>query len=199
MESWSQALLTFILLYRYIAIFIICLLGALALPIPSGTSILMSFFFAAQGYMDPMFVALSSILGLVCGDVIGYYVSRQYGEHVLKKIGFEAFFRSDKMTRLESRIAHHAFLTVGCSRFVTTLSPFVNIVAGISKMPFRSFLLADIVGESAEVSLNYVLGTFFGDYWSDASSVLGRVGLIVVIALFLIGLTAWKWFTRKRR
>ena len=70
MSGLVSLLLSYVLIYKYLAIFIITYLGALAFPLPSGTVVAASAAFAIQGYLNFPLVLFIGILGNVTGDMI---------------------------------------------------------------------------------------------------------------------------------
>lgn len=197
MDSLLHPLLTFVLLYKYAAIFLILFFGALAAPIPSGAILLASFFFAAQGYMDSTFVALSGYAGYVAGDMAGYWFARAWGKELLTKIGLGRFLNSAGFTSLEAKIANHPVSTIFLSRFATTVSPIVNVMSGLSEMTFLTFILVDLFGEACEVGVNYAVGVLFGDNWASVSSALGKIGIIILAVTVLVVVILWKRWSRR--
>ena len=63
MASLVGSLLSFVLLYKYAALFLITFVAAVAAPIPSGAVMVASFVFAGQGYMNTAAVALTATIG----------------------------------------------------------------------------------------------------------------------------------------
>jgi membrane-associated protein len=65
---------------------------------------------------------------------------------------------------------------------------FAPIVAGIVKMPFGTFMLANIAGAAAWVGSLVSLGYFLGKVWPDAEHYLGYIilGLIILTAIPVI-------------
>lgn len=197
MDAISQSLLTFLLLYKYTALFLITFVAALAVPIPSGAITVAAFFFASQGYMSTPLVALANVAGNVAGDWVGYWLSRLYGKKVLRKIGLGRVIDSVAVRALDKRIAEHPWITIFVTRFATAITPLANLVAGMAPLPWRTFMLADILGEASETGLNLVYGIVFGSSWTYFSSLTGKIGLIVVIVVALIILIYWKKFWRR--
>ncbi len=186
MDTLLSPFLALILLYKYVAIFGFTFLGALALPIPSGATLLASFALASQGYLDPTLVTVAGLSGYIIGDCVGFFLARRYGTTILTKVGFGRLMKTRLFRRAETGIVTHPISTVFISRFATTVSPYVNVMAGISRMPFRTFALAVIVGESGEVALNYFGGSIFGETWEFLVNLFGISGLVFILILLLI-------------
>lgn len=192
MSSILQSLLTFVLLYKYAAIFVLTFLASIAFPIPSGAMASAAFFFATQGYMSAPLIALTSVAGNIAGDLLTFWFVRRYGVGLVQKIGFGRVLEAAAVKNIEAKIVKHPVITVFVSRITTSVTPLVNVVVGFSKMPFRIFAIAAIVGEIAEVGVNYVYGTFFGNEIVYVSQVVGLSGILLLALAGLVIVLVWK-------
>lgn len=198
MDALIHSLLSFVLLYKYAAIFIIMFLGALALPIPSSTILLASFVFGSQGYMNPWLVAAAGVGGYTAGDASGYLLAKRFGKEVLHTIGFGRLFEAKWFVHLEKMIAAYPRASIFWSRFITTISPAGNVLAAFAGISFWTFIAFDLAGQICEVALFYVGGTLFADQWAQLGNVLSRFGIFLSIACVLGVLLVWHG-RRKRR
>ena len=197
MEALIQSILTFVLVYKYAAIFLITFLGAIALPLPVTTMLVASGYFATEEYFSFWYVFLAGFLGNVVGDSLGYWLARRYGEPVLNKIGFRTFLRSDGFLAIEQRLRDHPFVTIFVSRFTSALTPFVNILAGMARIPYKSFLLIDLLGEAAYTLLMCSLGYLFGSQWMEIESVFGNISTLLAVLIILSIVFIWR--NRRKR
>ncbi len=191
-----QWLLTFVLLYKYAAIFVIAFLSALILPLPAGSVLIASAFFALQGYFNLSAVIVAGFIGNVAGDNVGYWLARNYGKPILVKLKLGNFLKSHGFKVLEGKINQHPISTVFFSRFVNNLDPLVNLMAGLAKMPYRSFLATDVVGEIIDVGSLCLCGVLFDSNWEYLQRVLGRFSWIALILVVLVIMLAWSHLRR---
>ena len=193
-----NSLLPYVLLYKYVAIFVITFLGAIALPLPSGSVLMAAAFFATQGYMNFYFVLLTGVAGNMAGDSSGYWISRGYGRRFLSKISlFKRILDSDSFKYVETQISRHPFVTVFLSRSMTSVAPAVNILAGFGKMKYLVYLLFEGLGEVAEVSVFCLIGYFFGKNWQQFDQLGGKFW-IVILSGIVFSFFFWKFLTRKK-
>lgn len=192
MAGLLQSLLTFILLYKYGAIFALTFLASMAVPIPSGAVTVAAFFFATQGYMSAPLIFAASTVGNVLGDVLTFWLTRRYGRHFMRRIGFGRLLDASIVQKLEAQIDKHPTSTVFISRLTTAVTPLVNVLVGFTKMPFRLFAGAAILGEAAETGISFIYGTFFGNQLAYIFQIGGMTGMIVLVLAFLLALLLWK-------
>ena len=86
----------------------------------------------------------------------------------------------------------HGARTVFIARFIFPFPPVVpNLPAGMSELPWRTYLFYDLLG-SAAYSTTYVLpGYFFGKQWKRMAAWLGPYAfclIITAIVLIVLGL-----------
>lgn len=188
-------LLSYVLLYKYLAIFVITFFGAFALPLPSGSVLMAASAFAIQGYMSFPLVLLTGIAGNMAGDNSGYWLVRRYGIPVLTKLHLKRFFSQNRLDGARDQIDRHPILTIYFSRFMTGIAPAVNVVAGITDLPYKRYLLFECLGEITECSFFCFIGYIFGSNWEYVSELGGKSWIIVVAGMlttFMVGSMIFK-------
>jgi len=165
MPDLISTLISYVLLYKYLAIFAITFLGALALPLPSGTMIIASVAFSMQGYLSAPLIVIVGILGNVMGDNAGYWLARRYGVKALLWLGMKKLVNSEKYQNINEEISRHPILTIYFSRFMTGVAPTVNVICGLTGLNYRRYLTFELLGEFMEVSFFALLGYILGVNW----------------------------------
>lgn len=186
MGALVASFLSFILLYKYVALFIVMFVAALVFPLPSSTSLIAASAFSSQGYLNFYLVLLVGISANIIGDNIGFFLARKFGRNILKHRFFRRLGMSPKLAALENYIQEHPRSTVFFSRFLTEIGPLVNLLAGLSKIPYRQYLLYEASGEIVDVFLYAVAGFVFADKWELAASLFSRSYFVVIAFLVLV-------------
>jgi len=188
-------LLSYVLLYKYPAIFVITFFGAFALPLPSGSVLMAASAFSVQGYMSFPLVLLTGIAGNMAGDSSGYWLVRRYGVTVLEKIHLKRFFSQVRLDGARNQIDKHPILTIYFSRFMTGIAPAVNVVCGITGLPYKRFLLFECLGEITECAMFCFIGFVFGSNWEYVSQLSGGFWIIIlagILTTFMVGRMIFK-------
>ncbi len=81
MDYLLAALLSYLLLYKYVAVSVVSFLAGLILPLPSNALLLAAGAFASQGYISATAVFFFALVSNVLGDSLGYALTR-FGERV---------------------------------------------------------------------------------------------------------------------
>ncbi len=192
-----HAILPYLLLYKYWAIFMITLVAALAFPIPPGTLLMASAAFASQGYLSFFWVVAIGSLGNIVGDNIGYFLARRYGKRVLSRIGFKKTLESEKYANIERRIQKHPGFLIFITRFEVFSNLAVNIICGLGRVPYGKYLFFEAIGEIAQVLIYCTIGYFVGDNWPAISALIGKFLLVIIVAAALVIAIFWKRIWRR--
>ena len=113
--------------------------------LPGDTLLFGAGILAAQGVFNlPALIAVI-VAAAIIGDNVGYSIGRRFGPRLFqRKDG--AIFRQEYLQRAEAFYEKHGGKTIILARFVPIVRTFAPVVAGIGKMPRKTFLLYNIVG-----------------------------------------------------
>jgi len=174
---------------------------SMGIPIPGETVLVIAAVAAGHGTLVPWQVALCAWAGAVIGDNIGYALGHHYGERFWTLPGIRRFYHPRRVELAESFFKRRrGWLVVFLARFVAILRIFAGPIAGISRMRWRSFLLANALGAACWVAAVMVVGLLVGSNLNRAIKIVenaGYIGLAVVVLLALGG--ALLWLLRERR
>lgn len=196
MSNILSTLLSYVLIYKYIGIFVITFLGAFALPLPSGSVLMAGSAFAVQGYMNFWLVLIVGIAGNMAGDSSGYWLVRLYGLRVINKIGLGRFFKKPTLDAARKQLDKHPILAIYFSRFMTAIAPAVNVVAGFTELPYKRYLLFEALGEVTECSVFCAIGYILGNNWEYVDQLAGKFW-ILILAGMATSYFFWKLILRK--
>jgi len=186
MLHWLHSLLPHIPHYGYVLVFIVAFLNNLGLPLPGETILLGAGFVlgkTADSLWQPVVAgAMACFLGGICA----FWLGRRLGRGSLEKIRW-LHLTPARMKWPEQFFKRHGAKTVFIARFIFLFPPVVvNLLAGMSKMPWRTFLFYNLTG-SAVYSTSYVLiGYFFGKQWKLLKAWLGPGPLYLILAAIIL-------------
>lgn len=183
MSAIIFAILSYLLLYKYVALFVVSYLAVLFIPLPSNTSLFAAAAFASQGYLNIYIVIIVALAANVLGDLTAFFVSRIYGKDFLIKIGLRKVLASKEYENLEVFIIKHSRVTIFITRFFGGLGTLVSILTGLSEnISFKKFFLYGFAGECVYVMSFVLPGYFLGSAWQEFTP---SIELVSLIALFL--------------
>ena len=196
MSTFVGLLLSFLLLYKYAALFIVVFLSSIIVPFPTNTLLLADGAFASQGYFS-FFISLAVIMAAsVLGDCVDYFLARAYGRSVLKLLRVRV---PTYIERLERYVRQHPGPTVFFTRFVGTIEPLTSLLAGFVGVGFMTFLFYDFLGNLVSNGAVLYAGYFLGIHWQDFLNLFNIVGWILMALVIIAALAIALWYrTRKR-
>lgn len=181
------SVLSFLLIYKYVALFLVAYLAALIIPLPSNTSLLAAAAFASQGFLNIYVVIFVALSANILGDMTGFYIAHRYGKAFLVKIGLQKVIASSEYTKVETFIEGHPRITIFVTRFFGGVGPIVNILTGLSKrISFGTFATFGIAGEIVYVMSLALTGYFLGDKWESVMTSFESVSLALVSIISIV-------------
>ena len=148
------------------------LIADIALPIPS--SIVMVLSGAAFGVIAGSLIAL---IGSIGGEWLGFELARRYGRRASAWLVGETDL--DRMSRIFTR---HGVVAIAVTRALPVVMETMSVVAGLSFMTRRDFLLASLIGTAPVVVVYAYAGALSRD-----------VGNIVPAGVMLVAVMGFGW------
>ncbi|GAA4485664.1 VTT domain-containing protein [Rhodococcus olei] len=124
----------------------------------------------------------------ILGDQCAYWIGRRIGPALFSKQD-SRFFKQEYVTESHAFFEKHGPKTIILARFVPIVRTFTPVIAGVSKMNYRTFLAFDIVGGILWGAGVTVLGYFLGNVAFIRDNV-EAIFLLIVFVSVLPGLLA---------
>ena len=181
----------------YLGIIFILVLTGCGLPVPEEIPIVFAGVLSSQGELVPQWAFLACLVGALLGDSAMYAIGYHFGHSlVLKHPRYGKFVGAQREEYFEKEIQKHSFKVLLLSRFMVGVRGPVYLAAGVFRMPFRRFILCDLVAATLVVGTFFGLSFYYGaaitEFVSDAERTFTLVVLLVVGCAFL-------WWRRSRR
>ncbi|GAA1858679.1 DedA family protein [Asanoa iriomotensis] len=94
----------------------------------------------------PLWLACLLIsIAAVAGDQVGYLFGKRVGPRIFSRPD-SRFFKRENLVRAEDFFRRHGGRSIVLARFVPVVRTFTPIVAGASRMPYRTFVWFNILG-----------------------------------------------------
>jgi membrane protein DedA with SNARE-associated domain len=151
----------------YLGIVLVLVISGCGLPLPEELTVVLAGVLSSQGSLDAWWALVACLVGAVLGDSVVYAIGYHYGHGLLSEHPrFARFLRADREPRFEQAIERHALKVLVLSRFMVGIRAPVYLAAGIIRMPFRRFLMYDLLAATL------VVCTFFGLSYAYGESVV---------------------------
>lgn len=152
---------------------------------PGETAVLLAGVVASQGALPLWLVILVASAGAIIGDSVGYEVGKRYGERLLNRLP-KRLVKPQHIERTSALLRRRAGSAVFVGRFTAALRVLVPGMAGISRMPYPTFLLFNAVGGIAWATAAAIVGYIAGKSYRAAEQRLSIFG-VGVLALIVGG------------
>jgi membrane protein DedA with SNARE-associated domain len=139
-------------------------LESIGLPFPGESVLILAGIFAGTKHDLNIFaVVVTAASSAIVGQMVGYVIGREFGYYLLLRYGPYVRITESRIKLGEYLFLRHGGKILIIARFVPVLRSIAGILAGANRMPWRRFMLANVVGA-------FVWAAFFG----FAAYLLGR-------------------------
>ena len=134
---------------------------------------------SANDVLPPIWVLLITIpIAAIAGDQTGYWIGRRFGPPLFNRPD-SRLFKREYVDQTAAFFEKHGPRAIILARFVPIVRAFVPVMAGTSKMHYRTFLIYDIVGGILWGAGVTLLGYFLGQIdWVENN--IEKILLLVV-------------------
>jgi membrane-associated protein len=130
----------------------------------------------------------------VVGDQVGYLFGNKAGPALFRRPD-SRLFKQEYVEKAQAYFEDHGSKTIVLARFIPIVRTFAPIVAGVGRMPYRTFLTFNVLGgllwAVGVTSLGYILGESVP---SIDTYLLPAIALIILVSLLPV-----LWEVRKAR
>ncbi|MCX4702488.1 DedA family protein [Streptomyces sp. NBC_01373] len=183
----------------YALVGIVIGLESLGIPLPGEIILVSAALLSSQhAGIDPVVLGVCATVGAIVGDSIGYAIGRKGGRPMLAWLGkkFPRHFSEGHIATAERSFQKWGMWAVFFGRFVALLRIFAGPLAGVLRMPYWKFLIANVLG-----GILWAGGTTAVIYYVGivAESWLKRFSWLGLVAAVLVGLTSMLIIKRKAK
>ena len=180
LAQWSSSLGP--LLYAVLFLVVFCETGLVVTPFLPGDSLL--FAVGALSALPNSGLDIFAITGLlivaaILGDSVNYKIGQIFGERALT--GSYRFISQRHLQRTQEFFVRYGRRAVVFARFAPIFRTFAPFVAGMARMPYRSFLFSNVLGGTLWVVGFCAAGYVFG----NIPAVKSRFHIVIVAIIVL--------------
>lgn len=171
---------------------------SMGVPSPGETALVLACVMASQGKLQIELVIAIAAASAILGDNVGYWIGRKAGRGVLTAPRGPFHRRRVALIAYGDRFfARHGSRAVFLGRWVALVRVTAAWMAGMNRMPFRTFFVWNALG-----GISWTLGVGLVAYFAGDAAVhaIERVGVGAAIALgvLLVGAIAWVQIRERR-
>jgi undecaprenyl-diphosphatase len=174
--------------WGYVLVGALALLEASAmigLLVPGEAALLVGGFLASQHRADLKVMMAVAAIGAIVGDSVGYEIGKHLGP-TLRRSRLGRWVGEERWGRTEDYLARHGGRAVFFGRFVGVLRAMVPTIAGLSRMPYRTFLPWNAIGGLIWAPGFVLLGYAAGGSYHQVAKWAGRASTVLLILVVLV-------------
>lgn len=154
--------------------------------LPGDSLLVVAGLFAATGKLNLALLLSSLTVAAVVGDAVGYYTGSRIGPRIFTRQK-SLLFRPSHLLKAQAFYEKYGGKTIVIARFVPIVRTFAPIVAGAAKMPYRKFVVFNLVGGFLWVFSMILGGYFLGNILKSKFGINldEHVEWVVIVVVFL--------------
>jgi membrane-associated protein len=130
--------------------------------LPGDSLLVVAGLFAAAGKLNLAILLSTLFVAAVLGDAVGYLTGARLGPRLFKRQK-SLLFRPSHLQKAHAFYEKYGGKTIIIARFVPIVRTFAPIVAGAAAMPYRRFVVFNVVGGFLWVFSMILAGYFLGN------------------------------------
>lgn len=182
--------------HSYLILFIGIFLELMALPI-SG-ELLMSYagYFVYQGKMNYFLALLMVFLSGGLGITVTYWIGKAGGYKLIEKYGKYIHLGPERYKKTAAWFERSGSKLLVFAYFIPGIRHFTGYISGISRMPFRKFIIPAYIGAFLWGVCFITLGKVLGPQWESFHQAASKylIIFIFVMAVLLVGYLAYRFY-----
>jgi membrane protein DedA with SNARE-associated domain len=182
--------------YGYAGLFVMLALAIAFLPIPGETLLVIAGVLAARGKLHLALAAAASVAGCAAGISFSYGLGRTAAAPLIARYGRYVHITPEYIERVHAWFQKTGEWILTFGYFVPGVRHFTALVAGMSRLEYRTFALFAYPGAFLWVGTFMGLGYFLGDNWESAMLLVHQY---TYLAITLGALIAGLAYLVKRR
>lgn len=152
--------------------------------LPGDSLLFTAGFLASQDIFNISILVLSTVTAAIIGDSTGYWIGRRLGTRLYNRPD-SRFFKKAHLEKAQDFYAKHGPKTVILARFIPIVRTFAPVVAGISHMPYSTYLMFSVVGGLLWAGALPLAGYYLGSLIPNVDKYLLPIILVIIVLSIL--------------
>jgi membrane protein DedA with SNARE-associated domain len=198
MEAWIVEVIS---AFGYVGIFLLMLAENVFPPIPSEVIVPVAGLAVGAGKLSFVVVVLVALAGTLIGNLPWFLLARLLGRErfvaLTARFGKYAAVKPGDVEAAIDWFDRYGSKAVLIGRLAPGVRTLISVPAGLSAMPFATFLGLSAIGSAAWIVLLLAGGMILHKNWHLLADILGPLGKVLLV-LCVLGLAAWIAWRRLR-
>ena len=196
MAEISQAFLTFIDSWGYLAVAILMAMENACIPVPSELILGFAGYLVSAERMTFTGAMIAGMIGGMAGSIFAYVVGATGGRKFVDKYGKYFFIKKSHVDLAQKWFDKYGIRAVFFSRMLPVVRTFISLPAGFARVNFKQFLFYTFAGSLPWTALILYAGILLGDNWEYLLEIGHKFSAAFIVVSIVI--IAWLYFKRKK-
>ncbi len=165
--------------------------------LPGETAVVLGGVLAARHEISLGWLVGLVIVAAIVGDTVGYEVGRHFGDRVLTWRPLVK--HEDRLDGARAYLQRRGGPAVFLGRWTAFLRAVMPGLAGVSRMPYRRFILWNALGGIAWGTTFALVGYLAGNSYEIVAQRIGVGGAVATVAVVVVALVVWHLRRRHAR
>ena len=144
----------------------------------------------SQFGLDVLLLGVILTVAAIVGNSCGYMIGKISGPRLFARDD-SLLFKKKHLFSASAFYEKHGGKTLVIARFMPIVRTFVPVVAGMARMPFRSYTAYNVLGGVLWIWSMLFIGYFLGRYIPGVDRHIDRIIILVIFLSLLPGIISW--------
>lgn len=188
----------------YAVIFGVLVACGLGFPLPEDVPLIATGYLIWEGTMLWFPAVLITILGVLIGDTLLFFLGRKMGMRILEQERVQTLFKPEKIRRTRAYFRKYGEKLVFFARFVAGFRAAAFFMSGAMGMRYMRFIVLDgiaaLLSVPVWIGVGYGMGHYLGDEISQILKGMKEVKLVVTsVILFIFAIVVARGYFKYRK
>lgn len=170
----------------YLGILFMTFLESTFVPLPAEITMVPAGYLIAKGQLKMIGVLSFSIIGMLLGSWLNYWIAAKYGKGLILKFGKYFFMNEKKLNQLNTYFNSHGPIATFTGRLIPGLRHYISFPAGLAGMNLRLFFLYTFLGGGIWMLTLTILGYLIGEQEELIKEYLVLIQIIFAALIILL-------------
>ena len=198
----ADALFDFFLSFQgpgtYVLVFTLLIICGLGLPLPEDITLIGAGLLAYYGEANVHMMVAVSMVGVILGDSVVFWLGRYYGNSIRHKYPFNKILTERRYRKSKQLIKKRGKKLIFAARFMPGLRAPIFFTAGTLHLRYYTFIFCN--GLAAIISVPAIIYSvwYFGDELEKVIQIIKRVEYAIIILIVLMVILSVIYYRRKK-
>lgn len=182
--------------HSYLILFIGIFLELMALPISGEFLMSNAGYFVYQGKMNYILALLTVFLSGGVGITITYWIGKTGGYKLIEKYGKYIHLGPERYKKISVWFERSGSKLLVFAYFIPGIRHYTGYMSGITRMPFRKFIIPAYSGAFLWGACFITLGKVLGPQWESFHKAASKylITFIIILVVLLVGYFAFRFY-----